>query len=60
MGGVSRRGNLGWVWGAWPQGVGQSRAPLTSSPPCNHNILITLILTLTFVASWFGHASHVD
>ena len=38
--------------------VGQSQAPLTSPcPPSNHTI--TLNLTLTFAASWFGHASHV-
>ena len=39
--------------------IGPSQAPLT--PPClpsNHTI--TLNLTLTFAASWFGHASHVD
>ena len=39
--------------------VGSSQAPLTSTcPPSNHTI--TLNLTLTFEASWFGHASHVD
>ena len=36
--------------------IGQSQAPLTSPyHPSNHTI--TLNLTLTFVASWFGHAS---
>ena len=36
--------------------VGQSQAPLTSPcPPFNHTI--TLNLSLTFAASWFGHAS---
>ena len=39
--------------------VGQSQAPFTSPcPPSNH--AITLNLTLTLAASWFGHASHVD
>ena len=36
-----------------------AQAPLTSPcPPSNHTI--TINLTLTFAASWFGHASHVD
>ena len=36
-----------------------AQAPLTSPcPPSNHSI--TINLTLTFAASWFGHASHVD
>ena len=39
--------------------VRQSQDPLTSPcPPSNHTI--TLNLTLTFAASWLGHASHVD
>ena len=45
VGGGSRWGNLG--------------APLTSPcPPSNHTS--TINQTLTFAASWFGHASHVD
>ena len=45
-GGGSRWGNLG---------VGGQQAPLTSTcPPSNHSI--TINLTLTFAASWFGHA----
>ena len=40
-------------------GGGGAHAPLTSPcPPSNHSI--TINLTLTFAASWFGHASHVD
>ena len=51
LGGGSRWGDLG-CWGG-------GQAPLTSScPPSNHSI--TINLTLTFAASWFGHASHVD
>ena len=61
--GGSRRGNLGGglVGRYMPPrpSVGQSQAPLTSPcPPSNRTI--TLNLTLTFAASWFGHASHVD
>ena len=52
-GGGSRWGDLGWGGG------GGGQAPLTSPcPPSNHSI--TINLTLTFAASWFGHASHVD
>ena len=48
---VGRFGVLGGGRGA--------QAPLTSPcPPSNHTI--TINLTLTFAASWFGHASHVD
>ena len=55
-GGGSRWANLGW-W--WRRGGGEAQAPLTSPcPPSNHTI--TINLTLTFAASWFGHASHVD
>ena len=51
-GGGSRWGDLGWEGGG-------AQAPLTSTcPPSNHSI--TLNLTLTFAASWFSHASHVD
>ena len=66
-GGGSTWGNSGWWWGGGPGGaiwgVGGGRrgaqAPLTSPcPPSNHTI--TINLTLTFAASWFGHASHVD
>ena len=61
-GGGSRCGNLGW-WSRWGDlgcwGGGGAQAPLTSPcPPSNHTI--TINLTLTFAASWFGHASHVD
>ena len=53
VGGGSRWGDLG----CWGGGGGQ--APLTSPcPPSNHTI--TICLTLTFAATWFGHASHVD
>ena len=45
----------GAIWGV---GGGGAQAPLTSPcPPSNHTI--TINLTLTFAASWFGHASHV-
>ena len=38
---------------------GGAQAPLTSPcPPSNHTI--TINVTLTFAASWLGHASHVD
>ena len=40
--------------------IGSLQAPLTSTSPCppsNHTI--TVNLTITFAASWFGHASHV-
>ena len=41
------------------RGGGGGGAPLTSPcPPSNH--IITINLTLTFAASWFGHAYHVD
>ena len=36
-----------------------AQAPLTSPcPPSKHTI--TMTLTLTFAASWFGHATRVD
>ena len=38
---------------------GGGGAPLTSPCPLS-NHTITINLTLTFAASWFGHASHVD
>ena len=50
-GGGSRWGDLG-CWG----GGGEHRT--SPCPPSNHSI--TIDLTLTFAASWFGHASHVD
>ena len=63
-GGGSRWGNLGW-WGGggstrpWWLARGGGGAPRTSPcPPSNHTI--TINLTLTFAATWFGHASHVD
>ena len=53
-GGGSRWGDLGCFGGG-----GGTQASLTSPcPPSNHTI--TINLTLTFAASWFGHASHVD
>ena len=57
-------GRVGWGGGSrWDDlgcwGGGGAQAPLTSPcPPSNHSI--TINLTLTFAASWFGHASHVD
>ena len=51
-GGGSRWGDLG-CWGGG--GTGSPYLPLPSS---NHTI--TINLTLTFAATWFGHASHVD
>ena len=53
-------GLVGWGGGALGGSVGRGpQAPLTSPcPPSNHTI--TINLTLTFAASWFGHASHVD
>ena len=71
MGGVQEgrwgggSGRVGWL--VVPSGAicsvagggGGAQAPLTSPcPPSNHSI--TISLTLTFAASWFGHASHVD
>ena len=53
VGWVSRWGDLG-CWGAG----GGAQAPLTSSCAASNNT-ITINLTLTFAASWFGHASHV-
>ena len=56
-GGGLREGQLGGggpggpIWG----GDGGAQAPLTFiCPPSNHSI--TIDLTLTFAASWFGHA----
>ena len=60
-GGLVGGGPGGATWGYMPPrpSVGPSWAPLTAPcPPCNHTI--TLNLTLTFAASWFGHANHVD
>ena len=59
-------GGLGGAWGGvqvgrfgMGGGGGGAQTPLTSPcPPSNRTI--TLNLNLTFVASWFGHASHVD
>ena len=52
-------GGGGPGWAIWGVGGGGAQAPLTSPcPPSNHNI--TINLTLTFAASWFGHASHDD
>ena len=71
MGRGSRRGlrgggsgRVGWGRGApgaaiWGGGGGGAQASLTPPcPPSNHTI--TINLTLTFLASWFGHANHVD
>ena len=59
LGGGSGRVRFGGG-GALGGSVGRgAQAPLTSPcPPSNHTI--TINLTLTFAASWFGHASHVD
>ena len=53
------------IWGGGVGGGGEggggggAQAPLTSAcPQSNHTI--TINLTLTFAASWFGHASHVN
>ena len=57
MGGGGAVGGRGSRWG--DLGWGGAQAPLTS--PCHpSNHTITINLTLTFAASWFGHASHVD
>ena len=61
--GAIRGGGGGWGGSRWGDlecwGGGGARPPLTSPcPPSNHTI--TINLTLTFAASWFGHASHVD
>ena len=53
-GGGIQVGRFGVWWGG-----GGAQAPLTSPcPPSNHTI--TINLTLTFAASYYGHASHVD
>ena len=50
VGGGVPVGRFGVWWGG-----GGAQAPLTSPcPPSNHTI--TINLTLTFAASWFGHA----
>ena len=54
LGGGVQVGQFGVV-----RGGGGAEAPLTSPcPQSNHTI--TMNLTLTFAASWFGHASHVN
>ena len=59
----SRRGDSGgWACGGLDMppkpSIASLQAPLTSPcPSSNHTI--TPNLTLTFVASWFSHASHV-
>ena len=62
LGGAGREGRLGGGGFQVVQfGVlgGGAQAPLTSPcPPSNHTI--TINLTLTFAATWFGHANHVD
>ena len=66
LGGGVQMGQFGVVVGGggpgeviWGVGRGGAQAPLTSPcPTSNHTI--TINLTLTFAASWFGHASHVD
>ena len=40
-------------------GGGEAQAPLTSPCPLS-NHTTTTNLPLTFAASWFGHANHVD
>ena len=52
---VGGGGPGGAIWGVEGGGTGSPYLPLASS---NHTI--TINLTLTFAASWFGHASHVD
>ena len=62
MGGRSGRGNGGGMGGAMGGGLGRAMGGVREAPGGAfwgvHTI--TLNLTLTFVASWFGHASHVD
>ena len=62
-GGRGGGGPGGAIWGGagggGGQGGGGEEAPLTSPcPQSNHTI--TINLTLTFAASWFGHASHIN
>ena len=45
-------------FGVFGEGGG-AQAPLTSPCPPSEDT-ITINQTLTFAASWFGHASHVD
>ena len=40
------------------EGGGGTGSPYLPLPSSNHTI--TINLTLTFAATWFGHASHVD
>ena len=57
LGGGVQVGQFGVVRGG--RGGGGAKAPLTSPcPQSNHTI--TINLTLTFAASCFGHASHVN
>ena len=57
-GGVSRWGVFGGTCPPRPS-IRQSQAPLTSPcPPSSHTIIVNV--ALTFAASWFSHASHVD
>ena len=67
LGGGSKWGNSGWCWGGGGVQVGRfgvlgggggTGSPYLPLLPSNHTI--TINLTLTFAASWFGHASHVD
>ena len=71
MGGGGAVGRVGWGGSRWGGGGVGGKRPwwlalggggdrlLTSPcPPSNHTI--TINLTLTFAATWFGHASHVD
>ena len=63
LGGRVQVGQFGVVGGGpggaiWGVGGGGQTPPTSPCPQSNHTI--TINLTLTFAASWFGHASHVD
>ena len=66
LGGAMGEGSPGGLGGALGGAIGGVHAPkakrwsITGSPYPPSNQTITLNLTLTFAASWFGHASHVD
>ena len=56
-GGGGGGGPGGAIWGVGGGGGGTG-SPYLPLPSSNHTI--TINLTLTFAATWFGHASHVD
>ena len=59
LGGGVQVGQCGVVRGWGGEGGGGDQAPLTSPcPQSNHTT--TINLSISFAASWFGHASHVD